>query len=569
MRALKSDIRNLYAPGAVEAEQVLNMLHDREPDYRDQEWRSKIFREFPRRFAHKIARKYEEIYLFENRRKANLYLLDHWERSQKWKIPLTVNEYELEQLSKKYAYEMRQTANFIYDDVEAVVRLWGLAKNYGIKPPSLYDPNITPRGILRRLWDDQWWLRQLRKAHARNLEAEAVRSGFVHKHAGLYISDESFHLFKEQKIRNTRIISRLIAVNEQDQMFQLEDLIAKGTSNPTNRRNELMCRVFGFEAIANDYGHVADFLTLTCPSRMHAMSSRSGKSNPKYDGSTPSQAQKYLTTVWSRIRAKLNRDGVEMYGFRVAEPHQDGTPHWHLLVFSDKSNIQKIRDTFIHYALEEDGNEEGAKEHRFTFKPIDKTKGSAIGYIAKYISKNIDGYAIEKDEEGLDSKNSAERVTAWASTWGIRQFQQFGGAPVSIWRELRKTSAEIPEGILSEAYEAADNGNWAKFLMVMGGPCAIRKNLPIQLAKIESDDIGKYGDPMGKKTIGLIAGSITLPTRIHQWSITTIKNIDEKLKQFIPKNSLPVNMVQNKCTTTCWNLQALSTGGEAALEYCQ
>ena len=54
--------------------------------------------------------------------------------------------------------------------------------------------------------------------------------------------------------------------------------------------------------------------------------------------------------------------------------------------------------------------------HRFTYKPIDKTKGSAIGYIAKYISKKNDGYSIDLDEKGLDAKLSAERVIAWAST---------------------------------------------------------------------------------------------------------------------------------------------------------
>lgn len=568
MRSLTPNIRDLHAPGAVEAEHVLNMLHEHESNLEDQDWRAKIFSTFPRRFAYRLAREYEEIYTFENRCNANLYLLGHWERSKKRNIPLSSNDCELEQLSKKYAAEMRQIGSIIHDDVDAVVRLWRLAKSYGIKPPDIYDPNITPGGILRRLWDDQWWLRQLRKAHAKNLEEEAILLGFVHEHAGLYISDESFSRYQDQKIRNRRIISRLIAVNEQYQAFKLEDLIAKGTSNPINRRNELMCRVCGFETIANDLGHIADFLTLSCPSRMHPRHNKSGKNNVKYDGTTPSQAQKYLTTTWARIRAQLKRDGLEIYGFRIAEPHHDGTPHWHLLVFYDKSNMQKIRDIFIYYALQVDGDEKGAKKHRLKVEPIDKTKGSAIGYIAKYISKNIDGYAIDKDENGLDAKNSADRVTAWASTWGIRQFQQFGGVPVTIWRELRRATAQTPAGILTEAYEAADAGDWAKFLMTLGGPAPMRKNLPIQLAKIESQDIGKYGDPMGKKTIGLVANSITLPTRIHQWSITTVKALAENLRVQMADGNLIAAEPQDGGTAARASAQCTDICGEAALEYC-
>ncbi|PKO50334.1 MAG: hypothetical protein CVU27_08935, partial [Betaproteobacteria bacterium HGW-Betaproteobacteria-20] len=85
-----------------------------------------------------------------------------------------------------------------------------------------------------------------------------------------------------------------------------------------------------------------------------------------------------------------------------------------------------------------------------------------------------------------------------------------GNSSVSaIWRRschhlarVKKNDSQTPAGILTEAYEAADAGDWAKFLTTLGGPDPMRKDLPIQLAKVESQDIGKYGDPMGKKTIG-------------------------------------------------------------------
>ena len=86
-------------------------------------------------------------------------------------------------------------------------------------------------------------------------------------------------------------------------------------------------------------------------------------------------------------------------------------------------DVRVTRSIFRKYALQEDGNERGAKNHRFKVISIDPNKGTAAGYIAKYISKNIDGTDIEQDLYGNDSKPAASRIDAWSSTWNIRQFQ--------------------------------------------------------------------------------------------------------------------------------------------------
>ncbi|WP_182853070.1 hypothetical protein [Arsenophonus endosymbiont of Aleurodicus floccissimus] len=50
----------------------------------------------------------------------------------------------------------------------------------------------------------------------------------------------------------------------------------------------------------------------------------------------------------------------------------------------------------------------------------------AVGYIAKYIAKNIDGYSLDGDVDFETGKPLTEMVTAvttWSSTWRIPQFQ--------------------------------------------------------------------------------------------------------------------------------------------------
>ncbi|MEF1257203.1 replication endonuclease [Vibrio sp. M260112] len=273
-----------------------------------------------------------------------------------------------------------------------------------------------------------------------------------------------------QKTYQQAYLENTVATYEHGQSFSLLELSQKGVSDPKIRKGELMVRARGFEELANELGHVATFLTMTCPSKYHRSYSTSGHANPKWGGYAPIDGQEYLNSVWQLIRSKLNRLGIRFYGFRVAEPQHDGTPHWHLLLFVEPSCYEPMIDIMREYSLRDDGEEKGAREHRFTEVKIDASKGSATGYIAKYISKNIDGSDLDSGVYGEDPLDAAARVDAWAACWGIRQFQQLGGCSVTVWRELRrlKETQGLPE-IAKSIIEAADKGDWKVFTQKMGG----------------------------------------------------------------------------------------------------
>lgn len=398
-----------------------------------------------------------------------------------------------------------------------------IAINEGIEPPN--GRTMSEMGKAARLACRYWWRRKVRASHGRQVEGAAVRMGMVHKRAALYVSDNSLNRRRGQNRRNRQMLEAMQAVNELNQSFTLQQLSDLSVSNPTIRRGELMTRIAGFEDYANSAGHVSLFITWTCPSRMHSHHI-TGERNPKHDGTNPREASQYLAAQWSKARAALNRKKVTPYGFRIAEPHHDGAPHWHMLLFVPIDQAATLTAIMHKYALQVDGDELGADKHRFKVVEIDRSKGSAAGYVAKYVAKNIDGYGVEVDLFGKDPKKSAERVAAWASTWGIRQFQQIGGPGVTVWRELRRVS-EAPAGILEEARNAADAGEWSAFTKIMGGANIRRDARPIALHKCGALDkstgeirLNRYGEDSADMVRGVRAGAVVLPTRLRTWKIS-------------------------------------------------
>ncbi len=336
-------------------------------------------------------------------------------------------------------------------------------------------------------------------------------------------------------------MANTILRNEIGEEVSMLDASKTSMANPHVRFSEMVVRMKAFDEIAERDGLPGFFVTLTSPSKFHPVRyiEQADKCvpNSKYEGYTVREAREYMQVVWSRIRAELERAGIRFAGFRIAEPHHDGTPHYHLMMFfEDMTQAQEALMVMEKYATAEDREElvdnkgKYDPKARFHYEYIDRKKGSAISYLIKYISKNITGENLETPdkhgrtgdyESGADGEQGAKLVEAWASTHGVRQFQQFGGAPVGVWRMLRKmTSQQIEEcedSRIVDAAVAAHESNFAEYIDLQGGLFAARQDQPITLLKVEGET-GSYGDEL-KVTMGVQRGSTYVFTKVHRWEV--------------------------------------------------
>ncbi|ECI2724907.1 replication endonuclease [Salmonella enterica] len=369
---------------------------------------------------------------------------------------------------------------------------------------------LIPPSLARMLCAD-WWYRKLWQMRCEWREEQLRAVCLVNKKASPYVSYEAVIHKREQRRKSLEFFRSHELVNEDGDTLDMEDVVNASNSNPAHRRNEMMACVKGLELIAEMRGDCAVFYTITCPSRFHA-TLNNGRPNPKWTSATVRQSSDYLVDTFAAFRKAMHKAGLRWYGVRVAEPHHDGTVHWHLLCFMRKKDRRSITALLRKFAIREDREELGTNTGpRFKSELINPRKGTPTSYIAKYISKNIDGRGLAKEiskETGRSLRDSAEHVSAWASLHRVQQFRFFGIPGRQAYRELRllagqaaRVQGERKAGTpvldnprLDAVLAAADAGCFATYIMKQGGVLVPRKHHLVRTAYELNDEPSAYGD---------------------------------------------------------------------------
>ncbi|HDR2472566.1 TPA: replication endonuclease [Enterobacter soli] len=390
---------------------------------------------------------------------------------------------------------------------------------------------------IARLINDEWWINQFKAQRMRWHEALLIAAGEVNKDRSPYASKTAIRDVHSRRQANLEYLKSCELENKvTGERIDLISKVMGSISNPEIRRMELMNTIAGIERFAAGQGDVGMFITITTPSKYHP-TRQVGKGDKKTvqlnhgwneTAFTPKDGQRYLCRIWSLMRTAFKDNDLQVYGMRVVEPHHDGTPHWHMMLFCKPEQRKHITEIMRRYALKEDGDEKGAAAQRFEAKHLNQ--GGAAGYIAKYIAKNIDGYALDGQmdhDTGKPLTDTAAAVTAWASTWRIPQFKSIGLPTMGAYRELRK----LPRGVsiadefderVEAARAAADGGEFDLYIAAQGGANVPRDSQTVRVARNVTDEVNAYEEDI-ERVVGIYAphlgSELVHVTRTAEWRI--------------------------------------------------
>lgn len=236
----------------------------------------------------------------------------------------------------------------------------------------------------------------------------------------------------------------------------------------TARRATTYAILKGMEHHGQAHDYAAFFITLTLPGAFHAVIKGAEEEDGSYPHAHPNPdwtpkhgpaaAWRALSKMWDGFRSQLakHRPLRAWFGISVPEPHHDGTPHLHALVwlpsyFTDKRGRRRgtgmvLKGILRRLAPGPQSRLEIVRKRPDRMLPDGRVRRflSPASYVMKYVTAD----ALDDDEAQAAAGESGERHRAWASSRGIRRMRLVGAhGSLRIWQRLWTSpdDEELPE----------------------------------------------------------------------------------------------------------------------------
>lgn len=348
----------------------------------------------------------------------------------------------------------------------------------------------------------RWYRRVLLQFERRISEYFSMLMGSISRYTSPIVSSMTLASRSRQLAAQQEFASRHELVRADDSGAIRAVPFAEASCTAHKRMAKTYVRLKGQEEFFDRRGLVGHFITLTLPSRYHP---NPAKGRKQWDGVTPIQGHNELQRRWRMFQRRFGEQHGKCFGVRVEEPHDDGCPHWHALIYVAPGLEGALR----HHIGEAFGRGVGVE-----VSMIDSTIGSGASYLLKYINPVLH---TESEPTSPSTGEKAARYDAHRAVWGGRSIQFFDVPGSStIWDEMRRIKTGSPEhellgGDASRLHAAAAATCYAEFLEVL---TELREQSP------GSIDVAYRRLPHGRRAVvGVRIANVVIPTRKGGWTI--------------------------------------------------
>lgn len=487
------------------------------------------------------------------------------------------------------------------DDAELLVvaTKWATMAKWN---PNSHPRDTDPNSVRRRL------RRTVDCATIHTAGALELIGGPPDQHRPPYVDSWTLGRFEQQQLANKNFLKKHVAISL-DQRIPLSDI---ASTQAASRRSQWYAMILGMREIASRDGFVPVFVTVTLPGEWH-LSPRSGEpGDPRH---SPTDAAKEIGKRWHNALAMFHGREGKLFGIRVAEPHADGTPHLHCVLWVKLAQCGDLRDCLgQHFPA---GNQ-SEKDHRdkgdFTKGPAlvikkweERSKednrgcADAASYALSYVLDVLEDEASKADAAGNELADAGEiqksrtkskelkRVKAWARHARIRRLSLLGLNPGTIgrwatfYRALKNNNSEETSAHpkTKAILHAMRRRQWGSVLRLLGA-FSLKNEQPIK--SVREARTNKWGDVV-KTTVAYrdasASGQVLAFVRSRVWQIVPAppsnppKDIEFSIRVSFPSDPPPASsrdgptLVRSKTTQQTADNPDLSTHKiSVATDYC-